>query len=172
LLAIAPALEAAGAPTMTEEDIAAELDAAGAFGALVAVTQSFAVGPLTGWLGERGTLLLGIGCEAVALFILAVAQAGWIAFAVIPLLAFGGIGLPVLRSLQTNAVDRERQGELQGVIASFVSLTAIFGPLVFSWIYALSRPSWTGLVWIVGVAIFALTVPVVLAVPKSAARAA
>jgi MFS transporter, DHA1 family, tetracycline resistance protein len=105
------------------------------------------------------------------LLTLAFAQASWIVFAVIPLLAFGGIGEPALQSLQTNAVDRDRQGKLQGVIASFVSLAAIFGPLVFSWIYALSRPGWNGLVWIVGVAIYALTVPIVLAVPKGAGRA-
>ncbi|VWC02422.1 transporter, major facilitator family protein [Burkholderia lata] len=136
----------------------------GIFGALVALAQGFAVGPVTRWLGERGTLLVGIVCEAAALLILAFARASWIAFALIPLLAFGGIGLPALRSLQSKAVDGERQGQLQGVVASFVSLAAIFGPLVFSWIYALSRPGWNGLVWIVGVAIYVLAVPVVLAV--------
>jgi DHA1 family tetracycline resistance protein-like MFS transporter len=136
----------------------------------VVIAQAFAIGPVTRWLGERGTLLLGIACETVALLILAFAQAGWIAFALIPLIAFGGIGVPVLRSLQTNAVDRERQGQLQGVIASFVSLAAIFGPLVFSWIYALSQPGWTGLVWIVGVAIYALAVLIVLTVPNNAGQ--
>jgi DHA1 family tetracycline resistance protein-like MFS transporter len=50
-------------------------------------------------------------------------------FRVDTLIAFGGIGAPVLRSLQTNAVDGDRQGQLQGVIASFVSLAAIFGRL-------------------------------------------
>jgi DHA1 family tetracycline resistance protein-like MFS transporter len=57
---------------------------------------------------------------------------------------------------------------LQGVVASFVSLAAIFGPLLFGGIYALSRPGWTGLVWIVGVAIFAAAVPLALTVPKRA----
>jgi MFS transporter, DHA1 family, tetracycline resistance protein len=145
----------------------------GMFGALVAIAQGFAVGPVTRWLGERGTLLVGIVCEAAALLVLAFARSSWLAFAMIPLLAFGGIGLPALRSLQSKAVDGERQGQLQGVVASFVSLAAIFGPLVFSWIYALSRPGWNGLVWVVGVAIYALTVPVVLAVAgqRSAVRA-
>lgn len=144
----------------------------GTFGALVALAQGFAVGPVTRWLGERGTLLLGIACEAAALLVLAFAQASWIAFAVIPLLAFGGIGLPALRALQTAAVDRERQGQLQGVIASLVSLAAILGPLIFSWIYAQSRSGWNGFTWIVGVAIYAVTAPVVLAVarPRRALR--
>jgi MFS transporter, DHA1 family, tetracycline resistance protein len=138
----------------------------GAFGALVAIAQAFAVGPVTRRLGERSTLFVGIGCEALGLIIVAFAQASWIAFAVIPLLALGGIGIPALRSLQTSAVDREHQGELQGVSASFAGLAAIIGPLIFSWFYAVSHRDWSGLVWIVGVAIFALSVPVVLAVPK------
>jgi DHA1 family tetracycline resistance protein-like MFS transporter len=43
----------------------------------------------------------------------------------------------------------------------------IVGPLVFSWIYALSRPGWNGFVWIVGTTIYALAVPVVLAMRRS-----
>jgi len=137
-----------------------------AFGMLVALAQAFAVGPVTQWFGERGTLLLGIACESAALLILAFAQASWMVFALIPLLAFGGIGVPALRSLQSRAVDPERQGQLQGVTASIASLAAIFGPVFFSWIYALSHHRWAGAVWFTGVVIFALTVPVVLAVPK------
>lgn len=142
----------------------------GAFGVLVAGAQALATGPVTRWLGERGTLLLGIACEAVGLFILAFITKGWIAFVIMPLFAFGGIGIPALQALQTSAVDRNKQGQLQGVISSMVSLTAIVGPLVFSWIYMLSRPNWTGLVWMIGVVIYVATVPFVLAVPKRAGR--
>jgi DHA1 family tetracycline resistance protein-like MFS transporter len=138
----------------------------GAFGALVALAQAFAVGPAIRRFGERGALLLGIGCEALAQLILAFAQAGWMVFAMIPLLAFGGIGLTALRSLQANAVAPEQQGELQGVVASLVGLVAIFGPLAFSWIYTLSQPGWPGFVWMVGAAIYAVILPIVLALPK------
>jgi DHA1 family tetracycline resistance protein-like MFS transporter len=140
----------------------------GAFGASIALAQVFAVGPLTRRFGERGTLLLGMGCAAAGLLMLAFTQARWLVFAVIMLLGFGTISLPALRSLQTRIVGRESQGQLQGVNASFASVAAIFGPLIFSWIYALSRPGWTGLAWIVGVAIYAVTLPVVLAMPKRA----
>lgn len=142
----------------------------GIFGALIVLAQTVAVRPLIRRLGERGTLLLGIACEGAALLVLAFARAGWIALAVIPLIAFGGIGLPALRALQTRVVDPAHQGRLQGVAASLTNLAAIFGPLVFSAIYALSRPGWNGVVWIVGLAIYALAVPVVLAVPGKAGR--
>ncbi len=69
-----------------------------------------------------------------------------------------------MRSLQTQAVDAGHQGQLQGVAASLASLSAIFGSLFFSWIYALSLPIWNGLVWIVGMGIYVFfAVPVVLA---------
>ena len=135
----------------------------GIFGALVAVAQGFAVGPTIRRFGERGTLLLGLACEAVALLMLSVARTDWIVFALIPLIAFGGVGMPALRSLQTRAVGSEHQGQLQGIVASAGGLASVLGPLVFSWVYALSRPDWTGAVWIVGVVIYALAVPVVLA---------
>ncbi|HTR84625.1 MAG TPA: TCR/Tet family MFS transporter [Reyranella sp.] len=134
----------------------------GLFGALVVLAQAFAVGPIVRWVGERGTVLVGMASESIALLVLTFAHADWIAFAVIPLIGFGSIGLSALRSLQSNAVDPEHQGRLQGVAASLVGLAAIFGPLVFSAIYALSPPGWNGLVWLVGVAIYALTVPAVL----------
>jgi MFS transporter, DHA1 family, tetracycline resistance protein len=138
-----------------------------AFGTLVALAQAFAIGPLTRWLGERGTLLLGIAFDVTALFALAFAHASWVVFAAIAPLALGGIGLPALRSLQANAVDRERQGRLQGVVASLAGLAAVFGPLVFGWVYGQSPRDWTGLVWIVGAAAYAIALPIVLAMPKA-----
>jgi DHA1 family tetracycline resistance protein-like MFS transporter len=140
----------------------------GAFGACVALTQAFAVGPCTRWLGERGTLLLGLAAEAGGLLILATAQASWIVFTLIPLLAFGTISLPALRSLQTHEVNGEIQGQLQGVNASVCALAAIIGPLIFGWIYGLSRHGWNGGVWLAGVGIYGVTALVVLAVSHRA----
>ncbi|MCW5736158.1 MAG: TCR/Tet family MFS transporter [Enhydrobacter sp.] len=142
-----------------------------AYGVLVAVAQACATGPLTRRLGERGTLLVGIACDTGGLLALAFAQASWAAFAAVPMLAFGGVGQPALRSLQTHAVERRDQGKLQGVVASFVSLAAFFGPLIFGGIYRLSQADWPGLVWIVGAVICALAVPITLSVPESADRA-
>lgn len=143
----------------------------GLFGALVVLAQAFALGPIARRLGDRGALLVGIAAESAALLVLAFAEADWIVFAALPLIAFGSIGLSALRSLQTAAVDPAHQGELQGVVASLVGLAAILGPLVFSAVYALSPPAWTGLVWLVGLAFHALAVPIVLAAGKATRRA-
>lgn len=140
------------------------------YGVLVAVAQGGVTGPLTRAIGERGALLVGIACDAGGLLVLSFAQSSWMAFAAVPLLAFGGVGQPALKSLQANAVDRWHQGELQGVVASFVSLATFFGPIIFGGIYALSQAQWPGLVWMVGAAVCAVAAPVALSVPGRAKR--
>jgi hypothetical protein len=49
------------------------------------------------------------------------------AFALSPLPAIGGIALPALQSLMSGPVGEDRQGELQGVLASAQSLTRFSG---------------------------------------------
>ena len=56
------------------------------------------------------------------------------------------------------------QGQLQGVLASLVSLTAVFGPVIFSWIYFWT-PGWPGFIWLVAAILYVFTAPLLLAVP-------
>lgn len=141
----------------------------GVFGALVGLVQGTGVAPVIRCIGERGALLLGLGCEVLALLCFAFASHGWMVFATIPLLAFGGVALPALRAMLTNAVDTDRQGQLQGVATSLGSLVAIAGPLLFSWVYAASPPDGEGNVWLVAATICMLAIPITLAarVPSS-----
>ncbi|WP_296722728.1 MFS transporter [Erythrobacter sp.] len=46
--------------------------------------------------------------------------------------ALAGMTLPALQSLMSSSVDEDAQGELQGAIASMLSLTAIIGPVVMT----------------------------------------
>jgi hypothetical protein len=50
-------------------------------------------------------------------------------FAIMPIFALGGIGVPALQSLATRQVDESQQGQFQGVLASAVSLASIIAPL-------------------------------------------
>jgi DHA1 family tetracycline resistance protein-like MFS transporter len=101
------------------------------------------------------------------LAILGFTTQGWVMFAVAPLFALGGIGMPALQSLTTTQVDADKQGQLQGVLASLVSLAAVFGPLFFSFVYFAIRPTWPGLIWIVGAGIYLLALPVMLGIRRS-----
>ncbi len=139
----------------------------GAFGLFHAGAQALLTGPAAARLGERWALVLGMACELTALLILGFATQGWILFALAPLFALGGIGMPALQSLTTRQVDADNQGKLQGVLASLVSLSAVFGPLFFSFIYFELKPTWPGLIWIVGGAVYLLALPLLLGIRRT-----
>lgn len=138
------------------------------YGVCHAGAQALLAGPVTARLGARRTIALSMLCEAAALLALAFATQGWALFALVPVFALSGLSLPAQQSLLSNAVGPEVQGRLQGVLSSLVSLMAILGPLVFSALYASTRTSWNGWVWVVGVVIYALFSPLLLRLPGSA----
>jgi DHA1 family tetracycline resistance protein-like MFS transporter len=139
----------------------------GAFGVFHAGAQAFLTGPAVARLGERWALVVGMACELTALVILGMATQGWVLFALAPLFALGGIGMPALQSLVTTQVGSDKQGQLQGVLASLVSLAAVFGPLFFSFVYFGLRGTWPGLTWIVGAGIYLLALPLMLGIRRT-----
>ena len=139
----------------------------GAFGVFHAGAQAFLTGPAVARLGERWALVVGMACELTALVIVGFATQGWILFALAPLFALGGIGMPALQSLTTRQVSADKQGQLQGVLASLVSLASIFGPLFFSFMYFIVNGTWPGLIWIIGAGIYLLALPLMLGIRRS-----
>jgi DHA1 family tetracycline resistance protein-like MFS transporter len=136
----------------------------GGYGLFHALAQALLPGPLTARFGERNATLIGLAAESAALIATAAATNGLVVFAVLPLFALGGVGVPALQSLATRKVDADRQGQFQGLVASVLSLSAIFGPLVFGAAYFLLRPVWPGLIWLVGVGFYVLAMPFILSV--------
>jgi DHA1 family tetracycline resistance protein-like MFS transporter len=137
----------------------------GAFGLFHALAQVFLPGPVAQRFGERNAMLIGIACEGSSLLVIAFSSQPWVVFAIMPLFAAGGVGVPALQSLITRQVGEDRQGQLQGVLASIVSLAAIAGPLLFSAVYFAVAPGWPGLVWIAGLAVYCCALPVILRMP-------
>ncbi|MBX5233708.1 TCR/Tet family MFS transporter [Rhizobium sp. NLR4a] len=134
----------------------------GAFGICQTLAQALLPGPAVKLLGERGAILTGVTGAAIALVVMALAERGWMIFAIMPVFALGGIGVPALQSLATRQVDENSQGQFQGVLASAVSLASIVAPLGFSSLYFLVRQDWPGAIWLSVVAVYALCVPLVL----------
>lgn len=131
----------------------------GTFGVCQTLAQAFLPGPATKLLGERAAVLAGIGCACVALVLLAFATHPWIVFSLMPLFALTGIGTPGFQALATRQVDPSRQGQLQGVLASAVSLASILAPLAFSTFYFAVQKHWPGAIWL------SVLVPYVAAIP-------
>jgi DHA1 family tetracycline resistance protein-like MFS transporter len=138
----------------------------GAYGVFHAGVQSLLPGPVSKRLGERNTMFLGMACECTSLLAIAFAgmRQGWVVFALMPVLALGGVGMPALQSLATRQADADKQGQLQGVLASVVSLASIFGPLFFSLVYFTVRRTRPGLIWIVGIGVYLFAIPLIRAV--------
>ena len=134
------------------------------YGVFHAAVQAVLPGPATKLFGEKNALLIGLACESVGLILTGFATQGWVVFAVLPLFALGGIGIPAFQSLATRQVEADRQGQLQGVMASIVSLASIFGPLYFAGFYFGIKDWWPGLIWIIGVGTYLLAIPLILAI--------
>ncbi|MEI3855466.1 MULTISPECIES: TCR/Tet family MFS transporter [Ensifer] len=128
----------------------------GAFGVCQTFAQAFLPGPAVKLFGERGAILVGVAGVCLALTVMAFATEGWMIFAIMPVFALGGIGVPALQSLATRQVDESQQGQFQGVLASAVSLASIISPLAFSSIYFVVRAQWPGAIWLSVVVVYAL----------------
>ena len=133
----------------------------GTFGVCQTLVQALLPGPATKLLGERWAVVVGIVCACIALVAMAFANQGWIVFAIMPIFALAGIGTPAFQALATRQVDPARQGQLQGVLTSAVSLASIIAPLAFSTFYLVVQKEWPGAIWLLVVVIYAIAVPLV-----------
>lgn len=140
----------------------------GTFGVCQTLVQALLSGPASKLLGERWAVVVGIACSCIALVVLAFASLGWIVFAIMPIFAFGGIGTPAFQALATRQVDSARQGQLQGTLASAVSLASITGPLAFSAFYFVVQKQWPGAIWLSVAVIDAAAIPLVFLATRTA----
>ncbi|WP_176083260.1 TCR/Tet family MFS transporter [Martelella sp. HB161492] len=133
----------------------------GMFGLCQMLVQALLPGRATRLLGARGAVLSGIAAFALALIGLAFVPRGFLVFLLMPLVALGSVGVPALQALATEKVSAERQGELQGVLASAVSLASVIAPLAFARVYAFLRPEWPGAIWLAVATVYVAAIPVV-----------
>lgn len=80
-------------------------------------------------LGTERTLVLGVVLGALGSALYGLASHGWMLFAVMPLAALGGLGMPPLQALVANRAPPDAQGAVQGALGGLNSLCAIVGPL-------------------------------------------
>lgn len=142
------------------------------FGVSGALSQAFLVGPLTKRFGDLGTLMIGVAFDALAYTLMAFAYQSWMGYAVAPLFALGGVAMPALQSLLTSRVSDEQQGQLQGVLASLMSLAGIVGPVLTTAIFFSTKNIWIGTVWLVGAALYVLATPLFTTVKQQKLAAA
>lgn len=87
-------------------------------------------------LGERTTLLMGLGFGAAGFVIYGLAPTGGWFLAGVPVMALWGLVGPSVQSLATRHIGPGEQGRLQGSLASLGSLAGVFGPGMFGLVFA------------------------------------
>jgi DHA1 family tetracycline resistance protein-like MFS transporter len=100
------------------------------------VVQGLLVGPIIRRLGERRTGFLSLAVACLSAIGYTLATQGWMVYALIVLGAFQGLAIPAINALMSHEVEPERQGELQGAVASLQGISSIFGPLFMTQIFS------------------------------------
>lgn len=105
-------------------------------GALSVLVQGVLVRSLVPRLGERRTMLIGIAASALSFVIYGASPYGWVLYVGIFVGSIGGLTGPAAQSLISQAVAANEQGEVQGALASLLSLTGVVGPLAGTMLFA------------------------------------
>ena len=103
-----------------------------AVGLLVGTVQAGLTRVINPRLGNERSIYLGLLLYSLGLVMFAFATEGWMMFAFLIPYCLGGIAGPSLQAVLTGHVPPNEQGELQGALASLMSLTTILGPLLMN----------------------------------------
>ncbi len=106
------------------------------FGALLIVTQGFLSGKSIARFGPVRTAIVSLAFAIPSFVILAFAPNTGAMLVGIVIGAIPGMCFPAMQQLMSERIEDDAQGELQGAIASTVSMTAIIGPPVMTGVFA------------------------------------
>ena len=83
-------------------------------------------------LGQITSVYVGLTLSAIGFLLFALTTQSWMVFVFMIPFALGGIAGPAMQGIMSNQVPHNEQGELQGTLASLMSLTSIIGPLLMT----------------------------------------
>ncbi len=98
------------------------------FGVMLALWQGLMSGKAIAAFGAPRTAQIALIFAAPALLAIGLAPTTWMVLVAMAFGAVSGMCFPALQQMMSRDVPDNAQGELQGAIASTVSLTAIIGP--------------------------------------------
>ncbi|HVB03864.1 MAG TPA: MFS transporter, partial [Chitinophagaceae bacterium] len=108
----------------------------GFIGLLIALVQGVLIRVIIPKFGQKKCLYAGLALNALGFLLFSLASKGWMMFVFLLPYALGGIAGPSLLGIISNQVPDNEQGELQGAMTSLVSLTAILGPPLMTYLFA------------------------------------
>jgi DHA1 family tetracycline resistance protein-like MFS transporter len=107
-----------------------------AVGVCSAIVAAALVGPVVARLGERRSVLWGLGFGLLGFAAYGLAPTGGLFLAGVPFTALWGLAGPATQALLSRRVGPSEQGQLQGAVSSIRGITGMIGPLVFTQVFA------------------------------------
>jgi DHA1 family tetracycline resistance protein-like MFS transporter len=108
--------------------------------ALVGIIQGFysagLVKHVVKRIGERGALTFGLIGGAIGYVMIGLSKTGLLMLWGIPVLNLMTLAWPSAQSIMSRQVKSSEQGQMQGGVQSLRGLAAIFGPVMFTWIFS------------------------------------
>lgn len=108
----------------------------GLYGIMTAIVQGGLIRVILGRLGDRHTVIWSHLFDMAAFVMLATITSGTLALILTPISAMGSVLTPALQGILSRAVGDDRQGTLQGVLASLSALSMIVSPLLMTSVFA------------------------------------
>lgn len=124
----------------------------GLVGILTMIVQGVLIKPIVAKLGERRSMVFGLGCGTLGFILYALAPTGYWFWAAMPIAALWGVAQPAVQAIMSNQVDPREQGRLQGAVASLSSIAGIIAPQVYTNVFsgvtrASQHSAWSGVIF-------------------------
>ncbi len=100
------------------------------------IVQASVVRPFVARFKERGALYTGLVFMATGMFVFGWAPNGVSYCLGVPLFALSGLIQPGLQGMMTRRVGPNEQGRLQGANSGLMALAGLFGPIIFTQVFA------------------------------------
>lgn len=107
----------------------------GFVGIMIALVQGGLIRVVIPRVGEFRAVYMGLTLMAIGFAGFAFSNVGWLMYVFILPFSMGGLAMPAMRSIMSNQVPENVQGELQGALTSLVSLTAIVSPIIMTQLF-------------------------------------
>ena len=105
-------------------------------GVLLAIVQAGMLRIIIPKIGAERSVVIGLSLYTASLPLMAFAFEPWVLFAACIPYVFAGIAGPAIQGIISNRIPHTEQGQIQGGLTGVISLTAVIGPPVMTWLFA------------------------------------
>lgn len=102
------------------------------YGVLLVVSQAGLTGIFIKRFGAKRTAITGLVVGLPSYLITAFASGSWMIILAIVIGTFAGVTFPAMQQMMSERISEDAQGELQGAVASTMSITSIIGPVIMT----------------------------------------